>query len=292
MHKDSETPVPPFTFGISEFTTWPWSFEEDVEQYARLGVDTIEVCEFKLDTSRMTEQLADIDGHGLSISSVQPATRTLFPSQSQPEPKPISERMERFRQTIERFGDHATDVPFVTNTGIPPQGNMQQVMDTAVKEYRALADFAAVRGAQVALEPLNAAIMNIESSIWTLQQGLDIVAAVDRPNFGICLDVWNIWQNADILRAIRECGDRTFVVQMSDWRTPRSYQDRLIPGQGEIPLPALLRAIHESGYRGPYVVEIFSGDVPDSLWKGDLAGVIEESRKGLAGAWRQAYVVG
>ena len=197
--------------------------------------------------------------------------------------------MARFRGTIERFGELASGVPFVTNTGIPPNGNMQEVLDTAAREYREVADFAAGRGARVALEPLNASIMNVESAIWTLEQGMRVVEAVDRPNFGICLDAWNIWQNANLDAAIRACGDRIFVVQLSDWRTPRSYQDRLIVGQGEIPLPPMLRAIHESGYRGPYVVEIFSGDVPDSLWKGDLSRVIEESREGLERAWEQAF---
>jgi sugar phosphate isomerase/epimerase len=195
--------------------------------------------------------------------------------------------MRRFCRTIERFGDYAANVPFVTNTGIPPNGNMQAVLDTAVREYRRVADYAQDRSALVALEPLNAAIMNVESTIWTLKQGLEIVEAVDRPNFGICLDVWNIWQNADILDAIKAAGDRNFVVQLSDWRTPRSYQDRLIPGHGSIPLPQFLRAIHDSGYGGSYVVEIFSGDVPDSLWQGDLASVITASREGLAQAWRE-----
>jgi sugar phosphate isomerase/epimerase len=277
----------PLQFGISEFTTWPWSFEQDVERYAPLGVDTIEVCEFKLEGKNLEEELPRIGQHNLTISSVQPSVRTLFPSQSQPEPKDVPERMQRFCQTIQRFGDYAANVPFVTNTGIPPGGNMQKVLDTAVKEYRGVADFAWERGALVALEPLNAAIMNVESTIWTLQQGMEIVQAVDRPNFGICLDVWNIWQNADILQAIEAAGDRNFVVQLSDWRTPRSYQDRLIPGQGEIPLPQFLRAIHDSGYGGPYVVEIFSGDVPDSLWKGDLENVITASREGVARAWRE-----
>jgi sugar phosphate isomerase/epimerase len=282
-------PVPPYRFGISEFTTWPWSFEQDVERYAQLGVDTIEVCEFKLDDGRIREQLDSVGEHGLEISSVQPSTRTLFPSQSQPEPKDVPERMSLFRRTIERFGDTAAGVPFVTNTGIPPDGNMQEVFDTAAREYQAVADFAEQYGARVALEPLNAAIMNVESAVWTLQQALHIVDAVDRPNFGICLDLWNVWQNAGIEDAIRAGGDRTFVVQLSDWRTPRSYQDRLIVGQGEIPLPPLLRAIHESGYRGPYAVEIFSGNVPDSLWKGDLAAVIRASRDGLDRAWQQAF---
>jgi sugar phosphate isomerase/epimerase len=282
-------PVPPYRFGISEFTTWPWSFEQDVEQYARLGVDTIEVCEFKLNDKHVDRQLSLIVQQGLAISSVQPSTRTLFPSQSQPEPKDVGERMSLFGQTIERFGAMAVDVPFVTNTGIPPNGNIQEVLDTATREYRAVADAAAQHGARVALEPLNAAIMNVETAIWTLQQGMNLVEAVDRPNFGICLDLWNVWQNANIDEAIRAAGDRTFVVQLSDWRTPRSCQDRLIVGQGEIPLPRLLRAIHESGYRGPYVVEIFSGDVPDSLWQGDLNAVIRASRDGLEAAWRGAF---
>jgi sugar phosphate isomerase/epimerase len=281
--------APPYTFGISEFTTWPWSFKQDVERYAALGVETIEVCEFKLDEKALADQLGLIHQNGMTVSSVQPSVRTLFPSQSQPTPKDVPDRMARFRDTIERFGSVAAGVPFVTNTGNPPGGNMQEVLDTAAREYRKVADFAAQHGARVALEPLNAAIMNVESSIWTLQQGMDVVAAVDRPNFGICLDAWNIWQNADILDAIKACGDRIFVVQLSDWRTPRSYQDRVIPGQGSIPLPPMLRAIHESGYRGPYVVEIFSGDVPDSLWKGDLSAVIRESRDGLDRAWSEAF---
>jgi sugar phosphate isomerase/epimerase len=279
----------PYQFGVSEFTTNPWSFEQDVETYAQLGVDTIEVCESKLDDQRAGEQLALVDQRGLTISSVQPAVRTLYPSLSQPEPKDVPARMARFRHTIELFKGKARDVPFVTNTGIPPKGNIQEVYDTATREYRDLAGYAAAQGMRVAIEPLNASIMNVESAIWTLAQAMHLVEAVDRPNFGICLDAWNVWQNADILAQIKACGDRIFVVQVSDWRTPRSFQDRLVVGQGEIPLAPFLRAVHESGYRGAYSVEIFSSDVPDPLWKADLVQVIKDSRAGLDAAWREAF---
>jgi sugar phosphate isomerase/epimerase len=279
----------PFQFGVSEFTTQPWSFEQDVASYKQLGVDTIEVCEVKLDEQRAAEQLALVGHYGLPITSVQPKTRTLFPSRSQPEPTEPRQRMAQFRRTIERISQAATGVPFVTNTGIPPNGNIQHVFDVAAQEYRALAEFAQDHGVRVAVEPLNAAIMNVESAIWTLGQAMQLVEAVDRAGFGICLDVWNIWQNADITEAIKACGDRIFVVQVSDWRMPRSYEDRLVVGQGEIPLPPLLRAIHQSGYRGPYTLEIFSRDVPDSLWQGDLSQVITDSRAGLEAAWREAF---
>lgn len=286
---------PSFPFGVSEFTTWPWSFEEDVDRYAELGVDTIEVCEFKLDPAHDEARagtgapsvLARVAERGLTISSVQPVIRTLFPSQSQPEPKDVADRMARFRRTIERFAGAAQGVPFVTNTGIPPNGNIKEVLDTAAREYRELSNFAAGHGVRIALEPLNPTIMNVESAIWTLEQGMRVVEAVDCDNFGICLDLWNIWQNANVVASIKACGDRIFVVQVSDWRTPQSYQDRLIPGQGEIPMAPLLRAIHESGFRGAYAVEIFSGDVPDSLWESDLWQVIRESRAGLQRAWEE-----
>ena len=280
---------PPPQFAVSEFTTYPWSFEQDMESYSRLEVDAIEVCEFKLDQQHVIEQLKLIGSCGLLISSVQPVIRTLFPSRSQPEPLALNDRMQRFRQTVESFGEHASGVPFVTNSGMPPNGNIQEVFDSAAHEYRALADFAADRGAKIALEPLNPSIVNVESAIWTVEQAMRIVSAVDRPNFGICLDLWNVWQNAGIDEEIKRAGDRIFVVQLSDWRIPRSYEDRLIVGQGDIPFPSLLRAIHASGYRGPYELEIFSNGVPDSLWKGDLERVIVESRDGLVRAWREAF---
>jgi sugar phosphate isomerase/epimerase len=278
----------PYRFGISQFTTWPWSFEQDVDNYARLGVDDIEVCEDKLDEDRAADQLALVGQQGLTISSVQPAVRTLFPSRMQPEPKDLQERTERFRRTIERVGRFAPDAPFVSNTGPPPNGNVREVFDVAAREYRALADFAEAHGVRLALEPLNPALMNLETAIWTLEQAMRIVTAVDHDSFGVCLDTWNVWQNADVAEAIKACGGRIFVVQVSDWRTPRSLADRHIVGQGEIPLPALIRAIHDSGYRGVYVLEIFSSEVPNSLWDTDLSGVVSDSRIGLEKAWREA----
>ena len=62
--------------------------------------------------------------------------------------------------------------------------------------------------------------------------------------------------------------------------------------QGTISLPPLLRAVYEAGYRGPYVLEIFSRDVPDSLWETDLDRVIADSRRGLDEAWRAAFPPG
>ncbi|MFI7015517.1 hypothetical protein [Streptomyces sp. NPDC050164] len=78
----------PFPYGVNQFTTMPWSFDEDLAHYARLGIEAMELCETKLhdDHDRAKTQLASVAGTGLPISSVQPLVRTVFPSETQPAP--------------------------------------------------------------------------------------------------------------------------------------------------------------------------------------------------------------
>lgn len=287
MNDSNQIQAFPFPIGISEFTTQPWSFEQDVAHYARLGIAVIEVCEEKLDAKRYKEQMAMIAAHGLSVSAVQPLVRTFGSSVMQPEPKNLSERMARLRLSIERLSAFAAGCPFILNTGAPDKGNIDAMVKTTVIELRELAGFAADHGITLALEPLNASSMNIESAIWTIDQAMEIIDAVNRDNVGICLDFWNIWQNANVEENIRRAGDRIFTLQVSDWRTPQSYGDRLVPGDGIIPIGKLLKIVHETNYSGACTIELFSQDVPDSLYKTDLSGVIELSVKGLKNAWSE-----
>jgi len=276
----------PLAFGVSEFTTMPWSFEQDVERYAALGVRVIEVCEQKLDPNGFPEQFGKLAARGMRISGVQPLVRTFFSSRMQPSPAGIQDRIFKFRSSIEKLSRYAPGAPFICNTGAHPKGDMEEVMVVVTEALKALAPVAADHGVRIALEPLNPTSVNIESAIWTVDQALDIIEGTDRDEVGLCLDYWNVWQNAGIEAAIARAGDRIFTVQASDWRTPRSFADRVAPGDGSIPLGALLRATCDAGYRGACTVEIFSEDVADSLYRDDLDAVIRRSRIGLQAAWQ------
>lgn len=280
-----------FPFGVSEFTTWPWTFEQDLDHYVRLGVDAIEVCEFKLseNDAQADAQIALVRQQGLTISSVQPRLHSLFPDAPRPHPTEPTARMALFRKTIERFGRVAPGTTLVTITGAAPGGNFRAAFDVAVREYSALADFAANHNLRIALEPLNPILMNVDTFLCRLLDALQIVRAVNRPNFGVWLDVWHVWQDAAAVQHIRECGDRIFGVHVNDWHAPRCFGDRAVIGQGEIDLPPLLRAIRETGYQGAYTLELFSESwLPDSLWESDLDAVITNSRAALTEAWRQS----
>ncbi len=279
----------PMSFGVSEFTTLPWTFDEDVAHYFRLGADAIEIVEAKLDPARLESQMQSVAVAGLAISGVQPTVRTFFSSRMTPEPRRIEDRVSCLRSSIERLGKFASGAPFITNVGAHPTGDMDEAMRVVERELKALAPVAADHGVRLALEPLNPTSCNIESAIWTVDQALSIIEGIGRDEVGLCLDYWNIWQNADVLGQIARAGDRIFTVQASDWRTPRSFADRIVPGDGIIPLAALLRATRESGFAGAYVLEIFSIGVPDSLYESGLDRMIERSRSGMCAAWEQSW---
>lgn len=276
----------PFAYGVNEFTTMPWTFEEDVENCASLGVEALELCEVKLDDDRAEEQLAMVGEAGLPICSVQPTVRAMIPSVGQPEPKDRKERLARFRRSVERIAPHAPNAAFVTNSGPAPGDNMAEAIEQVIADHRELADIAADHGVRIALEPLSPVSLNLETAFWTYGQALRIVQEVDREHVGICLDMWNLWQDAGLVDGVRSAPDRLFLLQASDWRVPRSGADRRTVGTGEIPTGRLLHEVYDAGYRGPCVVEIFSQGVPDSLYDGDLDELVRSNRAGLEEAWR------
>ena len=281
----------PFAFGMNEFTTQPWSFEEDLKNYAALGVETIELCESKLDPHRSDEQMALLKESGLKVSSFQPAVRTFGASRMMPYPQEPERRLARLEESMRRYAPHAQNVPFVVNTGAPENGDIMGCITRTVEALRHLCPLAEELGITLSLEPLNPTSINYETAIWTIDQALDIIRAVDHPALGLCLDYWNIWQQPDVCESIHRAGSLINVVQISDWRTPRSAADRRIPSKGCIPLHEMLHATWDAGFRGACAVEIFSSDVPDSLYEGDLSALITQCREMLDHIWNHPSTI-
>ena len=206
----------------------------------------------------------------------------------QPKPKDPNERVISLRSSIKRLSPFAGGCPFILNTGAALEGDIDAMVKDTIRKLKDLAAFAADHGISLALEPLNATSMNSESAIWTINQALEIIDAVNKDNVGLCLDFWNIWQNANVEEAIIRAADRIFVLQIADWRTPQSSEDRLMPGDGIIPIGKLLHIVNKTNYKGACSVEIFSNNVPNSIYKADLYEVIQRSKKGLQSAWSQS----
>lgn len=285
--------LPPFS--VSQFSTFPHTFEADIEAYRRAGVDGIEVCEEKLDEDpgRAGDQLAMLKDAGLPITSVQARIHTPLPNiaTAEGDPREPEDRLACFKRSIDLFA-HARpgeSLTFVSPGGTAREGNFAEAHRVARRFYRELADHAADRGMSVCFEPLASVYMNQFGFVCTLDEGLAIVHDVDRPNFGLAIDVFHLWREHLLAERISRLGDRIFAVHVCDWppTEPRCIEDRVLPGDGLIDLPAILGAVERSGYGGAYCLEIFSNvALPGSLWAMDPVEMIERGRKGFGEAWR------
>lgn len=267
-------------YGVSEFTTWPWSFERDIEVYPRTGAHFIEICEFKLNRNDYAPQLRLLNGTTLQVSSVQTTVHSVFPDSLAPQPADVADRVDHIKRGIARIAPHVpAATPFVVITGAAPGGNTQLVYETMLHALDELATFAKKQNVRVAFEPLNPVLFNTDTAIWGLDRALELVARVDNANLGICLDTWNVFETPSLHDVIRQCAERIFLVQISDWRRPRSGADRRSLGDGIIPNARIVKTVAQTGYTGPYILEIFSAEsLPNSLWKSDLEQVLLKNK--------------
>jgi D-psicose/D-tagatose/L-ribulose 3-epimerase len=117
-----------------------------------------------------------------------------------------------------------------------------------VDGLRQTADTAATLGMFVGLECVN----RYESSVLnTVDQGLALLAEIQRDNVGLHLDTYhmNIEENS-IPQALRTCASKLFFLHLSE--NQRGY-----PGSGHLPWEAIFATLKEIGYRGPLVIESY-----------------------------------
>jgi sugar phosphate isomerase/epimerase len=148
-------------------------------------------------------------------------------------------------------------------------------------------------GVAISLEPIHRSVAAEWTMIWTLPDAVAVLDEVGAPNAGVLFDIWHLWDTPGVIAAIRRYAARINGVHVCDWREPpRSWADRLAPGDGAAPTGAILDALERGGYDGYYELEIFSddgfygNDYPDSLWKVPPVELVRVSREKFLRVWR------
>jgi sugar phosphate isomerase/epimerase len=112
---------------------------------------------------------------------------------------------------------------------------------------------------------------------WTfvnsLDQALEVIDAIGHLQVGLAFDTYQLWQEPRLIERIPEIARLTGVVQLSDSaRTPESDRDRLMPGEGIVPLAEIIQAFRVAGFSGYFDVQVWS----DRLWQSNYAHAIEQ----------------
>lgn len=130
--------------------------------------------------------------------------------------------------------------------------------------FQELADYALPYGVRLVLEPIN---VHQASYIHTSQDGMAMVERVDRPNFGLMLDVYHMnIEDVDIYDSFREAGRLCWFVHLAD-------NNRKWPGSAHLDFEWIISVLNVIGYDGYVSLEILPWPDPDTAARSAIASL-------------------
>ena len=283
-------------FSVSQVSTLPASFADDVETYARAGLDGIGIWELKLADGGDREALDVLGRSGLGRAVAVPGVPSILPLPLLPGPADPRERIAAYRASIRRLAAFRP-AGLVCLTG--PAGDLDPIeaRRIVVAGLRELAAEAEQSGVAIALEPYQREGMESWSLINTISEAVELIEEVGSPAVGIQFDVWHLWNTPDLFDEIERESHRFLGVHINDYRSPtRGFADRLLPGDGVADVASILRALDRAGWSGYYDLEVFSDNgawgtvYPDALWDVPPAELVARARTAFTELWEAAAV--
>ncbi len=282
-------------FSVCEITTFPLSFEQDVDAYSRAGVEGIGTFEPKIEQLSDDEVKAALDAANLQPTAAVTSMISILPVPGFEGPTDPQERIDGICESVRRSGRFGALGSFC-NTGGQGDYAPEEAREIIVDGLRQITAAAREAGIEFGIEPLSSIHFSEWSTVHGFGDTIELMDEVNDPDLKFFYDVWHVWNEPDVLDLTKRHGDRIMgVVHIDDWREPtRGWNDRTICGQGSLDLTSLFQALIETGFEGWYDLELFSDDgtikddYEDSVWKRDPVEVIEQSRAGFLEAWNTA----
>ena len=115
----------------------------------------------------------------------------------------------------------------------------------AIEGLKEVNEHAGAEGVRVAIEPLN----RFETNFLNRHDQALLLANEVGDNVGVCLDLYHMNQEeADVLQAFRNAGDKLFDVHVAD-------NNRMACGQGQLDWATIIATLKDVGYDGSLTVE-------------------------------------
>ena len=260
---------------ILENTTPGWSFEEDVRNYKKAGIKGIGVGYDKIRDMEIEDVAKMLHDSGLQVSSL---VLTGFYTQDKKEREELPFCIGDSTKAIELA--HRIQARYLLVLSGPPNmknGGIKAAEELTRDSLRAMAPLAEELDVKLGLEILHPMYLDAWSAISTIEQAMDIVEDVDSRNVGLVLDLYHIFWDPKLSEGIKRAAGKIFGVHVNDWRFPTRdiLLDRVLIGDGIIPVQKIIGEINATGYDGPFEIEILS----EELSKADYSELLEKIKE-------------
>jgi sugar phosphate isomerase/epimerase len=251
---------------VSAVSSWRASFDDDLAMWERLGVGHVGLSLRKCEEVGLERAADRVHAAGLRVSNVVECGWCMLDDSAT-----WPAYQQRLLAAIEMM--EAVGAPvLVLTTG--PAGALDWDMAAAAlrRVLEPLRAPAAGAGVRIAIE--NTSPMRLDLSFSTTLR--DTVDLADMLDLSICMELNSCWAERAFPLVLGRAGRRLAHVQLSDAKVGSlTTPDRLVPGDGDIPLARLLILILASTYAGAFEIELVGPRVEDEGYEPAIARAIE-----------------
>jgi 2-keto-myo-inositol isomerase len=253
---------------ISQATTLSGSFADDAENYPAAGCQAVEVWLTKLE-----KHLESVSGADTLKALADREVKLLAASYqgglllSQGEQRKA--HFDHFRRRLDLC--QAFQIPTLVLAADFAHAIDPQSLGRAVVSLAQAGQWAAGFGVRLALE-----FRGTDTFCSCLDTAISLVEQCREPNVGVCLDVFHYYKGPSKQEDLeRLTAANLFHVQVCDVAgVPRELMtdsDRVMPGEGDFRLEAIVRRLEQIGYGGAVSLELMNAE----LWRSNHKQVIE-----------------
>jgi len=261
-------------FAINEATTMEADFPADIEVYSRAGFRAVELWLPKLEKYLADHSLEDAENL-IKENRIKPIAACFQGGVMLSRGEKRGEVIESFRRKLNICQSLSCPI-LVIPTDFPDKVELS-MYDEAALNIQEAADIAKEFDISLAIEFIQNA-----SFLGTLATTANLVRKVKRRNVGIVLDMFHFyaggskWEDFDLISQ----GD-ILLVHLNDVKDiPREImadQNRVLPGEGILPIKKIIERLEKVEYQGYYSLELFN----EELWKMPIKDAAKEAISSL-----------
>jgi sugar phosphate isomerase/epimerase len=235
---------------VSAISTFQLTLDEDLAFWERLGIGTVGVSVAKLERfgwAEGTELVAGAVGRGLRVANLI----GLGPFHLA-DPSGWPRQQDRLVRSIETAAAVGAECMVFTTGPFAPL-TWEEAADALGAALAPVLAEAASRNVPFAIEHTNSLRADV-GFVHTLRDAIDLAR---RFAVSVCMELNACWAERDLAATIRAGIDRIRLVQVSDFKVGTvAASQRLVPGDGDIPIARILGTVLDAGYGGVFDLEL------------------------------------
>jgi sugar phosphate isomerase/epimerase len=244
---------------INEMTTYRWSFEDDVQQYARAGIEAIGIWRQKLSDYGDDKGIELIEDSGLTVSGVHWAGG-FTGSDGRTHRESIADGREAVRVAA------ALKASCLIVYSGPRAGHThkhaRRLFTHALRELLPEAERQRV---VLAIEPMHAGCAQEWTFLTDLKETIELIQDLGSPYLKLAFDTYHLGQCPHNVDCLPKLVPLLGTVHLGDAKRPPQGEPNRCPlGEGVVPLWDILSVLTERGYDGYYEVELMGEDVEEA----------------------------